>query len=140
MASTIISFTETFVTLECCQCHMLFAVDQRTKNRWVDTGESFYCPSGHSQCFCDTTVKRLQRENAALKQQADQKDARLRDAREAIALRDRQLSAAKGQQTRLKKRIGAGVCPCCHRTFKQLAAHMHDMHPEFAKQVDAASN
>lgn len=26
---------------------------------------------------------------------------------------------------------GAGMCPCCRRTFKQLAEHMKSKHPDF---------
>jgi hypothetical protein len=51
------------------------------------------------------------------------------------AERDRaeyQRRAEKAAKTKLKKRIAAGVCPCCNRTFKQLSAHMQRQHPEYA--------
>ena len=41
------------------------------------------------------------------------------------------LQATKGVVTRLKKRAIAGVCPCCNRTFQQLAAHMAHKHPDY---------
>lgn len=34
--------------------------------------------------------------------------------------------APKQAQTR----IGAGICPCCNRTFSQLARHMQSKHPD----------
>lgn len=39
--------------------------------------------------------------------------------------------AEKAAKTRLKNRAKAGVCPCCNRTFKQLAAHMKTQHPNW---------
>ncbi|HEX9950777.1 MAG TPA: hypothetical protein VGB53_03340 [Rubricoccaceae bacterium] len=36
----------------------------------------------------------------------------------------RRAAAQKGAHTRTKKRIAAGVCPCCNRTFQDLARHM----------------
>lgn len=29
--------------------------------------------------------------------------------------------------------VGAGVCPCCNRTFKNLARHMAGQHPGFTE-------
>ena len=40
----------------------------------------------------------------------------------------------KGQVTRIKKRVANGVCPCCNRTFKDLAAHMSTQHPDYIEQ------
>lgn len=37
----------------------------------------------------------------------------------------------KGVATRLKNRAAHGVCPCCNRTFQQLARHMSAKHPDF---------
>jgi hypothetical protein len=33
--------------------------------------------------------------------------------------------------TRIKKRVAAGVCPCCNRSFKDLARHMAGQHPDY---------
>ena len=32
-----------------------------------------------------------------------------------------------------KNRVAASVCPCCKKTFKQLAAHMKNKHPNYAE-------
>jgi chemotaxis response regulator CheB len=50
----------------------------------------------------------------------------------------REHSATRAQLTKTKKRVANGVCPCCNRTFKQLARHMKAKHPEFVGAVDAA--
>lgn len=44
---------------------------------------------------------------------------------------ERRRIAQKAATTRLKNRVKMGICPCCHRTFKQLAAHMKKKHPGF---------
>ena len=59
--------------------------------------------------------EKLRRERDQLKQQLAYKDDEI---------------AAKGKQlTRLQKRIHAGVCPCCNRTFTNVARHMKTKHP-----------
>lgn len=39
--------------------------------------------------------------------------------------------AAEGRTRAVKRRVAAGVCPCCTRTFQNLAAHMQNKHPGF---------
>lgn len=48
-------------------------------------------------------------------------------------MRLRQLSAARGQVTRIKNRVGNGVCPCCNRSFGNLHRHMQTKHPGWKK-------
>jgi uncharacterized small protein (DUF1192 family) len=44
----------------------------------------------------------------------------------------RSRNAYKGLFGRTKKRVAAGVCPCCNRTFENLARHMAGEHPGYA--------
>lgn len=37
-------------------------------------------------------------------------------------------------------RVGAGVCPCCKRTFQQLARHMKCKHPKYRTEGPGAVN
>lgn len=32
-------------------------------------------------------------------------------------------------------RVSAGTCPCCNRSFKQLAAHMKNKHPDYVDKA-----
>lgn len=41
------------------------------------------------------------------------------------------VNEAERERDKLKRRVKAGVCPCCKRTFKQLVAHMKHKHPDF---------
>jgi hypothetical protein len=37
--------------------------------------------------------------------------------------------------TKIKNRVGHGVCPCCTRSFQNLARHMASEHPTFAAEA-----
>lgn len=87
---------------------------------------SFWCPYGH-QCHFpagETNEERLSRELNNQKQQNARIEDEAREAR-AAALK------AEWATKRLKKRVAAGVCPCCHRTVSQMARHMQAKHPGF---------
>lgn len=38
---------------------------------------------------------------------------------------------AEAQARRLKKRAAAGTCPCCKRSFSNMATHMRKQHPAY---------
>lgn len=99
----------------------------------------FFCAFGHGQVFAEgeTEEQKLRRERDRLTQRLAEKDdeiARQRDMRETA---ERQASAARGQVTKIKNRVGRGVCPCCNRTFENLARHMASKHAEFARDEAA---
>ena len=62
----------------------------------------------------------------------DDEICRQRDLRQAT---ERQLSATRGVVTRIKNRVGHGVCPCCNRSFGNVARHMADQHPNWAAEA-----
>lgn len=129
-----------FEELTCGSCGIAFAVDSSVRQRWLRDGEWFYCPNGHHIRYQENEVQKLQRQLekerlAKEKAQRETEFARNNAAaeRKAREQTERRLSARKGINTRLRNRIKHGVCPCCHRTFKQLAAHMRIKHPQFNK-------
>lgn len=96
---------------------------------------SFYCPYGHSGHYAEgeTAEDKLRRERDRLVQRLAQKDDEIKHQRERAEGAERRLTAARGQVTRIKNRVSAGVCPCCNRTFENLARHMHSKHPDYSK-------
>lgn len=38
-------------TIECCNCHIIFAVPKEFQQKMRETHEFFYCPNGHSQHY-----------------------------------------------------------------------------------------
>lgn len=87
--------------------------------------KDFFCPNGHKMSFGENETDRLRRERDILKQRIAQKDDEVAEAK-------RQAASAKGQLTKLTKRVAHGVCPCCNRTFANLARHMATKHTECA--------
>lgn len=131
MAETL-SYTGTLV-VETCWCGMRHAIPQTLRdhmNAQHEKGQKqigIYCPLGHSWIFSgksevEKVKERLEREQsrtAALTAEKDQLEASRR--------------ALKGQVTKIKKRIGKGVCPCCNRHFVNVERHMATQHPEVAE-------
>lgn len=91
----------------------------------------FYCPRGHHLGLGEGAVEKLERK---LKQQRMRSQAEEDQLRADRDYHKRSAAAAKGQVTKIKKRVGNGVCPCCKRTFKDLAQHMANKHPEFVEE------
>jgi len=116
-----------------CWCGIHYAVPEeflgmiKRQHRDGRAQTKIYCPLGHTWEFsgkgeAELLQERLERERA--------RSARLAAERDQIQA---SLSATKGQVTKLKKRVAAGVCPCCGRTFQQLSRHMANKHPEYGK-------
>lgn len=123
---TVLTITEKIYTQHCCACGMLFGVlDSFDTARRKDHGR-FFCPAGHSQSYnAENEEEKLRRERNNLQQQL----ARAEDEkREALAAKDQEIK-------RIKKRSAAGACPCCNRTFGNMAEHMKKQHPKFVAEA-----
>lgn len=109
-------------TESCCVCGVLFAMPDHMLQRLRDSGGNFYCPNGHSQRYMESETTRLRKKLAE-------------QTRIATQMAERAVTAQKAERkslaelNRIKKRVSAGVCPCCNRTFQQLARHMKAKHP-----------
>lgn len=122
---------ESYETVCCGECGISFAVPASLKRRWHNTGENWYCPNGHCMHFIESTVQKQAKEIERLRKEKEwAEQGKARACREA-GHANRRASALKGVNTKIKKRIGNGVCPCCNRTFKNLAGHMKTKHPKY---------
>lgn len=118
-----------------CWCGIKHAVPSELRDhqmRCHDNGRTvpdIYCPLGHCHVPAgEPKIKQVERERER---------ARNREAAR-VAERDQAEASArgyKGAATRARKRAKAGVCPCCNRTFKQLARHMESKHPDFEPEA-----
>lgn len=126
-----ITFKLVFVTETCCQCGIPFAVTNDFQERRYQDHQWFYCPAGHPQRYTGESdrekIKRLE------KKVEQEKLARL-DAELAREMEQQQRKAAERELKRTKKRVAAGVCPCCNRSFVQLQRHMTTKHPEYTQE------
>lgn len=127
--------TEAMVCEHCCNCGMPFYMPKSFQQRKLDNkGEQFHCPAGHPQHY---TGKNKDEQIAALQREAaHEREMRLSASQQATQhwKTSRQIL---GKLRKLKTRIGAGVCPCCQRTFSQLARHIKCKHPQYGGAQEA---
>lgn len=124
------------VLVTCCTCGVPFGLDRR---HWEDRqgdGKSFYCPNGHSQYFTrreklEKELRNAQHEIKLAKEDVaywqDEANAQAKSA----TLAKRRTAAAKGQLTKLRNKVAAGECPCCHQHFPDVRDHIAAEHPDF---------
>jgi len=116
--------------IQCGTCGVWHAIPQIMFDSCYKDGGFWHCPNGHSRGYDEgSLLNQLEKEKKRRKWAEKAEAGRREELRSAM----KSLSAQKGVNTRLKNRAKAGVCPCCNRTFKQLAAHMKNKHPAYAK-------
>jgi hypothetical protein len=139
MRGTTINAQVTFVTEECCECGVAFAITKEMQDRLKENHKWFYCPNGHSQHYTGKSdaeklreqLERAERETARVRAERDQ------SAAEAAHERNR-ANGYKGAAAKAKQRSAKGVCPVpgCRRHFADVERHMATKHPEFVGQKD----
>lgn len=125
---------DTFEVEHCCNCGVAFAMTADFQRRRRNDHKLFYCPSGHQQYYNGPSDRdRAQR----LAGELDMERTRRQQAEKSADYATRARKAVSTRLRKVKTRVGHGVCPCCNRTFKQLAAHMDTKHPGYAEATAA---
>jgi hypothetical protein len=110
-----------------CWCGMLHAIpEELSRSADQNKNTSVYCPLGHS--WVSGTHEK--RESARLRQRIASLEDNVRVAELDKEAERRRHAATKGQLTKTKKRVEAGMCIHCNRTFQNLARHMETKHSE----------
>lgn len=126
------TYTGTLVIIECYKCHIVFAMPKDLQRRArQDNSVEFWCPLGHGQVYATSEADRLREELERAQRQLDWAETARKAARDQAETAEYRRRAAQGQLTKIRKRVAAGVCPECHRTFTTLASHMASKHPGF---------
>ncbi len=123
----IVSDLETTI---CAGCGCYFGVPNGFIANRREDKRAFYCPNGHSLSYKESEAEKLRRERDRLQQRLAEKDDEIKDI-------ENRRRAALGQVTKLRNRVGNGVCPCCTRSFANLQRHMTTQHPDFKEEVAA---
>jgi hypothetical protein len=126
-----LDYTDTLTIVECYKCHISFAMPRFFERQCKQEGGTFWCPAGHPQVYAETENGELKKQLAREQAQRERAETRARAATDQAQASERSKRAYKGQVTKLKNRAVAGSCPCCDRSFPDLAAHMKDEHPGF---------
>ena len=114
-----------FKTASCITCGVVIALPHEYYEKRMKDHANYFCPNGHSQHFVGETEEerlRKQLERVTKEKEWAERLAKVREAENTKLLKN---------AVRLRRRAAAGVCPCCKRTFKQLAAHMANKHPGY---------
>jgi len=120
-------------SIDCGCCGGTYAINERYRAHAQKNGLSWTCP------YCRTgwgfagngDLQKAEKALAEEKQRHQNTLARLNAAHGEVEAVSRENDKLNRAITRHKKRAAAGTCPCCQRTFKQLAAHMKAKHPEY---------
>jgi hypothetical protein len=137
-----LQFTVSMETLTCGECGIEFAVPLGWLNARRGSKEAegkFWCPNGHGRQFRESELERTKRELAAAKEKAEREERWRHEAEKNAKNARAQAKAERTRRENLAKRVAAGVCPCCHRTFQQLARHMAAKHPGVAPPANVES-
>lgn len=125
--------TMTPVMVTCYRCKTPFSMPRYLYDARLIDHHNFWCPLGHDQFFIegktDAQLLREERERTANLAAALDFQKQQREAAEAETAR------LKKSAARAKKRVANGVCPCCHRTVKQMAQHMKAKHPGYVTEA-----
>lgn len=123
------AYTAELVVVHCGKCEATFGMDREFYEARRRDRRTWYCPNGHPRVFTgESREERLERELQGAQRRAAAAEGR-------AERQERRARAYKGQVTKIKRRVGNGVCPCCQRTFKDLAAHMGEKHPDWTEDA-----
>jgi len=121
--------------LDCWKCAAFYALTDEFIARARKDGKGWHCPYCQaSTVFTETENDRLRKQLEAQKRETQRQREQADWNRQKAELSERRRRAAKGQVTRIKNRVSHGVCPCCSRTFQNLARHMATKHPGYHKE------
>lgn len=128
---TFITTRSTELTVMTCWCGLIHAVPTNLYDVYIESDhKNLHCPLGHSYVPSKRREKREDKLAAKVAHLREQNE-HLREERQQA---EKKASTYKGHLTRTKKRISGGVCPCCNRSFENLARHMKSKHPKYGKQ------
>lgn len=120
--------TVQLTAMTCPTCGVTYGIDEDIRSRKHREGGDWWCTNGHTIHYTQTENDRLKQELQAAQDATARAEAAARRERDAHI-------ATKGQLTKAKKRLTAGVCPCCRRNFVALGEHMRKQHPDYVQET-----
>ena len=112
----------------CPTCGVAYGLDSDYDDRRRSNGQGWHCPNGHNVVYTESQEKKLRKQLARETHRADQLKSEVDYQKRLKNRANNRLAATKGVVTKIKKRIGNGVCPHCNRYFKNLHRHMCTKH------------
>lgn len=124
-------FKETHIQIvDCASCGIEFGLGADFIERRRDDHGDFSCPNGHTLHFGGRSE--LEKDRDRLQRLYESANARADAWKDQAEAAEHRRRGQKAANTRLRKRIAAGVCIECHRTFQNLQRHMASQHPDYS--------
>lgn len=136
---TFAGYTELEATT-CGHCGIMYAAPRRMMDEGRRLGEwkiTVHCPNGHPEGWGDDPTAKAQRERDRARDEAAAQRAYRQQAEASARAQRAAATRARNERNKDRRRVANGVCPCCGRTFKQLARHMKSKHPDFVEEAKA---
>lgn len=125
-------FEKTLEHMQCPMCSVDYALGKNFIAQRREDHRNWYCPNGHRLHYPqDNTEERAIKARDAARELAARESERRRRAEGQARLAEYRRRAAKGQLTKIRNRLTAGLCPCCGKEFPEMAAHLAERHPGF---------
>lgn len=127
--------TRELTVIDCGECGGSYAISEPYREKKQETGGFWtcpYCKCGWGYSEDKTDLAKAKEAQRKAEQSRDYAWQAAREEREKHGHTERRRRAEKAAKTRLKNRVGKGVCPCCNRHFVNLQRHIEGQHPEFA--------
>ena len=128
MVSQVRTEGRTIVLDECYTCGISIAITELQQRHFREKGGDFICVLGHRTAYRQSEVDRLKERLGSAQDGLARDETRYADA-------IRQLEEEHKATKRLHRRVNAGVCPHCNRTFQPLQRHVKAKHPEVVEAV-----
>ena len=113
---------------ECWVCGVPFRLSAAFVEASKRHHTGFKCPRGCSLGFGESTEDLLKREK---EQSALAFQAQINEANHARLVAEKAAKKAIADKRKVERRVAHGVCPCCNKTFADIANHMITEHNDF---------
>ncbi len=113
--------------IDCGCCGGTYAITERHRSWCYENAKSWtcpYCKTGWGFSSNNDRISQLKKEIKAANRNADL-------AWHEASENRKQAEKITRSYNRVRERVKNGVCPCCSRTFENLARHMQSKHPDF---------
>lgn len=112
--------------VECASCHMDFGITPDYERELRRTGAGFHCPAGHPLHF-----PKGKSEEAKLREKLAAAEAQRTAAEDQLEAATVTAEGLRRVLLRERARFANGVCPCCNRSFENVARHIAGQHPDY---------
>ncbi|MCC7158854.1 MAG: hypothetical protein IT281_04890 [Ignavibacteria bacterium] len=125
-----------FEVINCGGCGVTFALTSSFVEKRRNDHKGFYCPNGCNRYYPGKSDEEILKEKLAAAQSNVEYWSRRSTANyEKYEAEKRSKAAHKAHYTMLKRKVKKGQCPCCEKTFPDVAEHIKNTHPDYNKKM-----